>query len=76
MQKFKAGFVIALATVVLALPAAQAGQPRMKDALDRLREARAALASAEHNKNGHRERAMELVDRAIAEVEAGMAAAR
>ncbi len=51
-------------------------QPRMREALAHLREARGALDRAEHNKNGHREKAVELVNQAIAEVEAGMAQAR
>ena len=48
----------------------------MKEALDHPRAARASLEHAEHNKLGHRERAIEHVDKAIAEVEAGMQAAR
>ena len=51
-------------------------QPRMQEALAKLRDARVALDRAEHNKNGHREKAIELVNQAIAEVEAGMAQAR
>jgi hypothetical protein len=54
----------------------QVDQPRMRTALARLQEARTALDRAERNKNGHRERAIELVNQAIAEVQAGMAQAR
>lgn len=51
-------------------------QPRMRDALARLQDARTALTRAEHNKNGHREKALELVNKAIGEVQAGMAQVR
>jgi hypothetical protein len=51
-------------------------QPHMNDALAHLRAARAALMKAEMNKGGHRERAIEHVDAAIREVEAGKAFAR
>jgi hypothetical protein len=48
----------------------------MKAALHHLRAARAQLETAEHNKGGWRERALQNVDRAIHEVENGMSAAR
>jgi hypothetical protein len=48
----------------------------MTEALQHLREARAALEKAEHNKAGHREKAIQLVEQAIAEIEAGIAAGR
>ena len=48
------------------------GQPHMTAALDHLRSARAELDIAEANKGGHRARAIELVNSAIAEVQAGM----
>ena len=60
----------------LAMSTSFADQPLMKEALDHPRAARASLEHAEHNKLGHRERAIEHVDKAIAEVEAGMQAAR
>ena len=53
-----------------------AGQPNMQAALEHLRAARASLEKAERNKGGHRERAIQLVDEAIAQVQEGMAAAR
>jgi len=40
------------------------------------RRARVAVENTERNKAGHREKALELVDQAIAEVEAGMRDAR
>jgi hypothetical protein len=52
---------------------AGAGQPHMEAAGRHLREARQNLANAEHNKGGHRARAMELVDQAIGEVDKGIA---
>ena len=50
-----------------------ADQGNMKDALGHLRAARASLERAERNKGGHRERAIEHVNAAIREVEAGAA---
>jgi hypothetical protein len=44
----------------------------MAAALDQLRSARSELQAAEANKGGHRERAIGIVDSAIAEVQAGM----
>lgn len=48
------------------------GQPHMQAALDHLQAAKAELQSALTDKGGHRVRAIELVDRAIGEVQAGM----
>ncbi|MGZ4966558.1 MAG: hypothetical protein ACXWAV_03795 [Chthoniobacterales bacterium] len=53
-----------------------ADQPHMRDALGHLRSARAQLAKAYSNKGGHRERALEHVDAAIRETEAGIAYAQ
>jgi hypothetical protein len=52
--------------------AASADQPHMAAALDALRTARSELDMARANKGGHRERAMRLIDDAIAEVKLGM----
>jgi len=52
------------------------GQEEMNQALEHLRHAKAALEHAEHDKGGHREAAMRLIDQAIREVEAGKAYAR
>lgn len=62
--------------VVMGFQPIRADQPHMKNALMHLREARSALQRAEHNKGGHRARAVQLINSAIAEVEAGMSAAR
>ena len=53
-----------------------ADQGNMNDALGHLRAARASLERAERNKGGHRERAIEHVNAALREVEAGVAFAR
>ncbi|HWD28006.1 MAG TPA: hypothetical protein VG387_12625 [Rhizomicrobium sp.] len=55
---------------------ALADQPHMRAALDELRQARSELDRAEHNKGGHREAAIRLVDQAIDEVKMGMDDAR
>ncbi|HZR56491.1 MAG TPA: hypothetical protein VFA74_06435 [Terriglobales bacterium] len=46
-------------------------EPHMSAALGHLREARAELDKATPNKGGHREKAMELVDQAIQQVQQG-----
>ena len=51
-------------------------QPHMDAALALLQNARAELNQAEPNKGGHRERAMELIDQAVNEVNAGIEFAR
>jgi hypothetical protein len=61
------GFVIGHAT---------ADQPHMRNAVDALRRARSELEAAAPDKGGHRVRAIDLVDRAIAETHAGMQYAR
>ena len=55
---------------------AHAAQPHMASARNHLRSARAELERAEADKGGHRERAVRLVDDAIAEVDSGMAFSR
>lgn len=50
-----------------------AAQPHMVNALGSLQAARAELAQAVANKGGHRERALDLVDRAIRETREGIA---
>ncbi len=51
-------------------------QPHMQSALDHLNAARIELEAAISTKGGHRERAIELVDQAIHEVEMGMESTR
>jgi len=70
--------LLAIALLVMAFVAGQltAAQPHMQAALSDLRSARRALEKATDDKGGHRARAIQLVDSAIAEVEKGMAFAR
>ncbi len=51
---------------------ARAGQPHMDEALADLRAARHQLEVARHDKGGHREHAIRIIDDAIAEVKAGI----
>ncbi len=48
-------------------------QPHMNESIALLQSARGELQAATPNKGGHRERAMGLIDQAIAEVRAGIA---
>ncbi|MBS0546777.1 MAG: hypothetical protein JSR24_03445 [Proteobacteria bacterium] len=50
----------------------QAAQPHMVSALEMLRSARAELVRATPNKGGHREHAIEAVDRAIEQTRLGI----
>ena len=49
-----------------------ADQPHMQSALQSLKNAKTQLASATHDKGGHRARAQKLVDQAMDEVRAGI----
>lgn len=51
---------------------AWADQPHMQNALNHLNQARSALEQAKANKGGHRENALDLVNRAIDQVQKGM----
>jgi len=51
-------------------------QPHMQSALDSLRNAKRELDQATSDKGGHRAKAIDLVKEAIAEVKAGIEAAR
>lgn len=69
-------FVLGIACTVGAnalLSSARANQPFMDAALMSLRAARENLVQAEPNKGGHRDRAIDLVDRAINQVQEGIA---
>jgi len=70
--------VIFLAGLTLgaAIPWALGYEPHMVNALRLLRDARAELVLAIPNKAGHRERAIDLVDRAIGQVEKGIEVSR
>ncbi len=56
----------------VSIGAAMANQPRMHAALGHLQSARGELQAADHDKGGHRGKAIRLVNAAINEVEAGM----
>jgi len=51
---------------------AKENQPSMREALQRLRAARMHLTQATNDKGGHKKRALNLVNQAIAEVELGI----
>jgi hypothetical protein len=75
MKPVLLAFVLGLVTVSF-IATANPGQPNMEAALGDLRAARASLQKAVPDKAGHRDKAIGLVDQAIAQVQAGMAAAR
>ena len=75
MKRIILPFVLALASLSF-VTTANCGQPNMQAALGNLRSAKASLQRAVPDKAGHRDKAIGLVDQAIAEVQAGMAAAR
>jgi hypothetical protein len=57
---------------VLVPDAGAEAQPKMREALNHLRSAEAALQAASHDKGGHRVKAIELTRNAIGQVEAGI----
>lgn len=64
----------ALAAAVVLLPtlAFADPQPNMKEALEHLNAAKASLQKATADKGGHRVKAIELVDKAIEQVQKGI----
>lgn len=62
----------ALGVASIAAPAALADQPAMQRALDNLEQARQNLQNATEDKGGHRRKALNLVNQAIAQVQAGI----
>jgi hypothetical protein len=60
----------------VAVQTASADQPNMQAAREHLEQAKVSLERAEPNKGGHRERAIDLVNRAIAQVDEGIEFAR
>jgi hypothetical protein len=75
MKRVLLPFVLGLVSISF-IATANPGQPNMEAALGDLRAARASLQKAVPDKQGHRDKAIGLVDQAIAQVQAGMAAAR
>jgi hypothetical protein len=67
------GLEVAHATPQPAPALVEGAQPHMEAALDHLKQARAELDKAEHNKGGWREGAVQKTDGAIADVKRGMA---
>ena len=61
-----------IAATALLAPTSYADQPNMQSALAALQQARASLERASADKGGHRVKAIQHVDAAIAEVKAGM----
>jgi len=72
MKRILAVTVIVMLLVVGTVGICAADEPHMRAALEHLREARKQLEKAVPNKEGHREKAIELIDRAIEQVKAGM----
>ena len=68
-------FVLCLSSVGRAAQTAEMArhEPHMSAAFGHLRQARAELEKAAPNKGGHRDRAIQLVDQAMQQVEAGEA---
>jgi hypothetical protein len=62
-----------IAGAVIGASIAYAAQPHMVSALELLQSARTELQRATANKGGHRERALNAVDRAIQETREGIA---
>ena len=70
----KAIVILAVAGGAFAAGLAYAAQPHMEAALNALLTAQSELKVAEHNKGGHRAKALDLVTRAIQQVRLGIAA--
>jgi hypothetical protein len=69
----RASLLVLLVVVAFVAGQLSASQPAMQAALRNLRAARADLNRAAADKGGHRERALELVNQAIDQVERGIA---
>lgn len=69
-----AGLGLALPLACASIVVAQENQPHMQSALVDLQSAKGELSVALHNKNGHRVAALNLVNQAMDEVKAGIAA--
>jgi len=69
-------FLVATATLLIGVVGGRAWaeqQPHMQDALSALNSAIASLEKAEHDKGGHRSKALDLAKQAREEVKAGIA---
>ena len=76
MKTVKIASVSLVLFLATALTSVFADQPHMQAALVQLRAARAELEKAATDKAGHREKAIALVDKAIAQIADGEAASR
>jgi len=65
-----------LAGSLLSATLVRADQPNMQNALSQLQAAKTSLEAAAHNKGGHRENAIRLINQAIVEVQLGIDVAR
>jgi hypothetical protein len=66
----KIGLVAVLGVTLACV--AHADQSKMRDALHELRQAKQALDKAKDNKDGHKKRALEHIDKAISQVQQGI----
>jgi hypothetical protein len=64
--------LVCVSATLMAVGPARADQPNMQSTLKNLEQARNNLQRATADKGGHRGKARELIDQAIAEVKAGM----
>jgi hypothetical protein len=72
VRRFSTVILGLIVAAVLSLPAMAEDQPHMQAALDALKQAEQHLQQAEHDKGGHRDRALNQVRAAIKQVEQGM----
>ena len=72
MKRILAVVIIAAFLVGGTIGICAADEPHMRAALDHLREAKEQLEKATPNKGGHREKAIELIDRAMGQVKEGI----
>jgi hypothetical protein len=77
-MNMRAKAIVGLCALTLAagvgfVSVAQVDQPHMERALSDLQAAKAELQAAERNKGGHRTAAVNLINQAILQVQAGMA---
>lgn len=76
MRNFFTHFALSMvvASMMLAprISVAEENQPHMEAALHHLQQAAEELQKAEHDKGGHREKALDLTQRAMNQVKAGM----
>ena len=72
MWKLTSFALAGLLAIQFVPPVGADAQPKMRVALDSLNSAEQALQQAAHDKGGHRQKALELTQAAIAQVKAGI----